>query len=148
IDDAEMIGEGFLSLGIVNQRVGDLTKALGFYEQALPLFPEPAAESASKATTLNNMANVYLGLGETRKALNVFLESLELKKEESRSRAITLDNIGAVYTQLGEYQLALDYHLQALASFRRLAARRDEATALNNLAWLWESIGDLDKSVE
>jgi CHAT domain-containing protein/tetratricopeptide (TPR) repeat protein len=148
LDETGMVGEGLLSLGIVSQRTGELTKALGFYEQAMPLFSVTAPESASKATTLNNMANIYLALGETRKALEVFLRSLDLKKGESRSRAITLDNIGAVYALLGEYQLALDHHLQALESLRRLGARRDEASALNNLAWLWQNIGDMDKSIE
>ncbi|MGH9846122.1 MAG: CHAT domain-containing protein, partial [Blastocatellia bacterium] len=148
LGDLRMVGESFLSLGNVNHRIGEFTKALGFYEKALALFPQTPEGVASKATALNNVANIYLSLGETRRALEVFLKSLELKKEEGRSRAITLDNIGAVYTLLGEYQLALDHHMQALASFRVLARRRDEAAALNNLAWLWESMGDPKRSAE
>lgn len=148
LDDQEMIGECFLSLGNLNIRAGELTKALEFYEKALPLFLQTPEKAASQAITLNNMANVYLNLGELRKALDIFLKSLDLKKEEGRSRAITLDNIGAVYNLLGEYQLALDYHTRALASFRALGHRRDEAAALNNLAWFWENVGDPEKSVE
>ena len=148
LDDTWMVGESYLSLGIVSQKIGELTKALSFYDRALPLFPATPEGVGSKATTLNNIANVYLSLGETRRALEVLVKSLELKKEGGRSRAITLDNLGGVYTHLGEYQLALDHHLQALTSFRALGRRRDEATALNNLAWLWEGIGDPEKSVE
>ena len=148
LGDIHMVGESILSLGVVNHRAGEYAKALAFYEKALPLFPQTPEGESSKATALNNMAAAYLTLGETRRALENYLKSLELKKEEGRSRAITLDNIGAVYTRLGEYQLALDHHLRALASFRALARRRDEAAALNNLAWLWESIGDPEKSVE
>src|SRR5262245_3532729 len=48
----------------------------------------------------------------------------------------------------GEYQEAVDHHLQALAIFRTLARRRDEAVALNNIAWLWESMGDSERAVE
>ncbi len=148
LGDTQMVGESLLSLGIVNHRTGEYTKALAVYEKALPLFPQTPEGEASKATALNNMAVAYLNLGETRRALENYLKSLELKKEEGRSRAITLDNIGAVYARLGEYQLALDHHLRALASFRALARRRDEAAALNNLAWLWEGLGNPERSVE
>ncbi len=148
LEDSQMIGFNFLSLGIVNDRIGDYPKALEFYEQALPLFPQTPEGVGLRATTLNNMAIGYLSLGETRRALENYLMSLELKKEEGRSRAITLDNIGGVYVRMGEYQLALDYHLKALASFRALGKQRDEAAALNNLAWLWERIGDPEKSIE
>ncbi len=148
LDDKLEIGNIFLSLGRLHYRAGDYAKAMEFYDKALPLFPETPEGAGSTATTLNNIANAYLELGETRKALDVYLKSLEFKREEGRSRAITLDNIGSVYRLLGEYQLALDYHLQALAGFRALGQRRDEAVALNNLAWLWESAGDPEKSVE
>jgi len=148
LGDLQMIGECYLSLGIVNYRSSELTKAIGYYEKALSLFPQTSQGKASRATTLNNMANIYIILGETRRALETLLKSLELKKEEGRSRGITVDNIGSVYVMLGEYQQALDHHLQALAIFRTLARRRDEAVALNNIAWLWESMGDSERAVE
>ena len=148
LDDNQEVGKIFLSLGMVNYRAGDYTKALEFYEKALPLFTQTTEGLGNAASALNNIAYVHLELGETRKTLEMLLKSLELKKEEGRSRAITLDNIGHIYRVLGEYQLALDHHLQALATFRALGQRRDEATALNNLAWLWDDIGDPEKSVE
>lgn len=148
LGDSLKIGESLLNLGIVNTRIGEYSKSLAFFEQAIPYFPQTAEGSSFAATALNDMANVYLTLGETRKALEIFLKSLELKKEEGRSRAITLDNIGTAYTFLGEYQLALDHHLQALSSFRALGRRRDESTTLNNIAWLYESIGDPEKAIE
>ncbi|HKX30170.1 MAG TPA: CHAT domain-containing tetratricopeptide repeat protein [Blastocatellia bacterium] len=148
LDDPQMIGESLLSLGLVNHRIGEYTKARGFYERALPGFPATPEGESSRATVFNNLADTYLRLGETRRALEMYLKSLELKREAGRSRAITLDNIGSVYAQLGEYQLALDHHLQALDGFRALARRRDEAGALNNLAWLWEDLGDPERSVE
>lgn len=148
LGETRQIPESFLSLGIVNHRIGEYAKALEFYEKALPLFPPTPEGMSSKATTLNNMADIALRSGETRTALESYLKSLALKKEGSRSWAITLDNVGAVYNRLGEHQLALDHHLRALASFRALGRHRDEAVALNNLAWLWESIGDPQRSIE
>ena len=125
LDDKPMVGECWLSLGILNGRLSEFTKAMGYFEKALPLFPDTPEGVSSRATALNNIADAYLNLGETRKALEIYMSSLELKKE-GRSRAITLDNIGTLYDQLGENQLALDYHLQALALFRaqRRHARR------------------------
>src|SRR5262249_4306496 len=129
LNDSPETGKIFRSLGRVNYRAGDYTKALEFYDKALSLFPETPEGVGFKASTLNGMANAYLELGETRKALDVYLKSLELKQEEGRSRSITLDNIGNVYRLLGDYQLALDHHLQALATFRALGQHYDESVA-------------------
>ena len=147
LDDKPKVAECLLSLGILNGRLSEFTKAMAYFEKALPLFPDTPEGVSSRATALNNIADAYLNLGETRKALEIYMSSLELKKE-GRSRAITLDNIGTLYDQLGENQLALDYHLQALALFRAQHRPRDEASTLNNLAWSWSDIGDLKRPVE
>ena len=60
LGDTRMVGESFLSLGIVNHRIREYTKALALYERALPLFPQTPEGAASKATALNNMADAYL----------------------------------------------------------------------------------------
>jgi CHAT domain-containing protein/tetratricopeptide (TPR) repeat protein len=148
LDNNLETGKIFLSLGRLNYRAGDYTKALEFYDKALPIFPETPEGVGSKATTMNSMATAYLELGETRKSLDVYLKSLELKKEEGRSRSVTLNNIGNVYRLLGEYQLALDHHMQALETFRALGQRNDESVALNYLALLWERVGDPAMAVE
>ncbi|MCM3871185.1 MAG: CHAT domain-containing protein [Pyrinomonadaceae bacterium] len=147
LDDRPMVGECWLSLGVLNSRLSEFTKAMAFFEKAMPLFPDTPEGLSSRATALNNIGDAYLNLGEMRKALEIYQRSLELKRE-GRSRAITLDNIGSLYDQLGENQLALDYHLQALALFRAQRRQRDEAATLNNLAWSWSDIGDLQKPVE
>jgi CHAT domain-containing protein/Tfp pilus assembly protein PilF len=147
LNDSWMVGETLLDLGITYGKMGEFTRALEFYQEALPLFPATAEGEASKATNLNNMADLYYRLGETRKSLDCYLESLKLKKA-GRSRAITLDNIGGVFRRLGEYQQALEHHQQALTIFRALKKPRDEAVALNNTATLLGSIGDFDRSLE
>ncbi|HEX5080529.1 MAG TPA: tetratricopeptide repeat protein, partial [Blastocatellia bacterium] len=148
LDDNLEAGKIFMSLGRLNYLTGEYAKALEFYEKSLPIFPRTPEGAGDAASSLNNIASIYLELGETRKALETYLKTPELKQEEGRSRAITLDNIGYVYRLLGEYQSAMEYHQQALASFRALRQHRDEAAALNNLAWLWEDIGDPEKAVE
>ena len=147
LDDRRMIAETLLSRGMLDDKIGEFGKALETYENALRLFPETPDGITSRATTLNNMAADYHNLGETRRALECYLKSLELKKE-GRSRAITLDNLGSVYHRLGEYQLALDHHQQALTIFRELGGLRDQSVALNNLAVVLGSIGDLNRSLE
>ncbi|MGH9753417.1 MAG: tetratricopeptide repeat protein, partial [Blastocatellia bacterium] len=147
LDDQWMAGETLLDLGILNMKAGEYTKALGFYERSLPLFPQTPDGLASKATALNNLADANYRLGETRKALEIYIQGLELKKE-GRSRAITLDNIGGVYARLGEYQLALDIHQQALTTFRESGLIRDEAVALNNIGMVWGKIGDFHQALD
>ena len=148
LDDKWMVAETFLDLGVLNTRMLDYPHALQYYESALPLFPEtPDGAVASKATTLNNLADIYRRLGELRKSLDYFQRSLQLKKP-GRSRAITLDNMGGVYYALSDYQQAMDHHQQALTMFRSLGNVRDEAVTLNNIATVWGKIGDLNRSLE
>lgn len=147
LDDRLMIGDTLLDTGLLHSRRFDYAKAMEFYEHSLPLFPATDEGNASKAIALNNIAGIHQRLGETLKALQVYQRSLELKKP-GRSRSITVDNIGGVYHRLGEYQLALDHHQQALASFRELGLRRDEAVAVNNVASVLGFIGDLNSARE
>lgn len=142
LDDRMMIGDTLLDTGVLHIKRFDYTTALEFFERSLPFFPPTDEGNASKATALNNIANIHQRLGETPTALQVYQQSLELKKP-GKSKAITVDNIGGVYHRLGEYQLALDHHQQALASFRELGLRRDEAVAVNNVAAVLGSLGDL-----
>ncbi len=147
LDDQAMIGDSFLNLGVVNSRIFEFTNALGFYEKSLPLIPQTPEGNHFRGIALYNMADAYFQLGETRKALDVYLKRLELSTSE-HSRAITLDNIGGVYARMSEYHLALEYHQQALTIFRSLKLRRDEAVALNNLAVVWATIGDWNRALE
>ena len=147
LDDQWMVGETLLDLGILKMKSGEYTKAMEYYERSLPFFPQTPDGLASKATALNNLADANYRIGETRKALEIYVQSLELKKA-GRSRAITQDNIGGVYAQLGAYQLALDHHQQALTTFRELGQIRDEAVALNNIAMVWGKIGDFQQALE
>lgn len=148
LEDTWNVAETFLDLGIVRTKMLDYPRALEYYEKALPLFPETPEEAiASKATTLNNLADIYRRLGELRKSLGYFERSLALKKP-GRSRAISLDNIGGVYYALSDYQQAMEYHQQALTMFRSQGNIRDEAVALNNIANVWGKIGDLNRSLE
>ncbi len=142
LDDRMMIGDTLLDTGLLHIKRFDFTTALEFFERSLPFFPPTDEGNASKATALNNIANVHQRLGETPMALHFYRQSLELKKP-GRSRSITVDNIGGVYHRLGEHQLALDHHQQALTTFRELGLRRDEAVAINNVAAVLGSLGDL-----
>jgi CHAT domain-containing protein len=142
LGDQLMIGDTLLDTGLLHAKKFDYTKALEFYEQSLSFFPPTDAGNASKASALNNIANVHQRLGETQKALQIYQQSLALKKP-GKSKAITVDNIGGVYHRLGEYQLALEHHQQALAAFRELGLRRDEAVAINNVASVYGFLGDM-----
>ena len=147
LGDSRLIAECLLDLGILRSRTGDPLGARELFEQALPLFPETPAAIAPKASTLNNLGDNYLRFGETEKALDLFRQSLALKKP-GRSRAISLDNLGSLYSRIGEYQLALAHHQEALALFRERNLIRDEAVALNNLANAWGRLGDLPRSLD
>ncbi|NJM63071.1 MAG: CHAT domain-containing protein, partial [Oscillatoriales cyanobacterium RU_3_3] len=125
------------------------TKALEHYNRSLSVSRELGFRS-QEAGTLNNMAVVYLALGETQKALEYFSQSLSLTKTlgDRSSEAVTLSNIGKLYSDLGEKQKALEYYQQSLSLSQAVGDRSAQANILNSLGTVYSELGDRDKALE
>ncbi|MGH9751495.1 MAG: tetratricopeptide repeat protein [Blastocatellia bacterium] len=77
-------------------------KSIEKYYEALDLYRR-ASDRRWEAVTLNNIGEVYWGLGERQKALEKFNEALPLRRAvgDRYGEAVTLNNIGVVYWSLG-----------------------------------------------
>ena len=74
----------------------------------------------SVATTLNNLGGAWKDLGEAKKAIGYYEQSLAMRKQiygekPHPSVATTLCNLGGAWRALGEAKKAIGYYEQSLA---------------------------------
>ncbi len=136
------------AMGNAHNALGDLTKALAYYNEALPL-ARAAKDLNAEGDILHNLGMLYQTTGEQQKALEVGNLGLEIRKAtgDRRGEASALSNIGNVYDELNERKKAREYHLQALKLWQSIGDRRGEARALNNLGNLWETTEDQEQAL-
>ena len=106
--------------GIGYSKLGEQQKALGFYNQALPLTRQ-VGNRGGEAAVLTGIGGVYSNLGEQQKALDFYNLALPLSQEvgDRGEEAAVLISIGAIYSDLGEQQKALSFYNQALPLMRQ-----------------------------
>lgn len=94
------------------------------------------------ATFLNNKGLAYDRQDNYTKALETFLEALDIRLKELGAEhpyvAQSYNNIGSVYDQWGNYPLALDYFQKALAIWEKALGKDHSNTTreLDNVEYL------------
>jgi CHAT domain-containing protein/Flp pilus assembly protein TadD len=118
-------------------------------EQAKELFQE-LGDKELEATCLAQMGDVYVGLGESQKALESFHEALALYQSigYKSGEAITLTNLGGLYSNVGENAKALAYLEQALPIVRALGEKNGEAYVLTNMGNTYNALGERRKALD
>lgn len=106
------------------------------------------------AASYNNIGLVYKEKGEYRKALEYYIESLEIKENflglEHPDTATSYNNIGVVYKEKHEYDKAMEYYMKALEIREKVLdlERPDTAQSYNNIGVVYERKGDYKKAME
>jgi tetratricopeptide (TPR) repeat protein len=104
-------------LGSVHKCMGQFTKALEMYENALWIKRNTEgyrtlAEAVSLSDILTDIGSVYKAQGKLKKALEQYLQALdivcEMNSRESVAAAILLNNVGTIYINFGELDKALE----------------------------------------
>ncbi len=105
------------------------------------------------ATSLNNLAYVYDEMGRYEKALPLYQQALQIRKEVFGERhqnyAASLNNLAYVYDMIGSYKKALPLFQQALQIRKDVFGEKNLAYAgsLNNLAALYDEMGNYEKAL-
>ncbi|HVX40223.1 MAG TPA: tetratricopeptide repeat-containing diguanylate cyclase [Gemmatimonadaceae bacterium] len=123
------------NLGSLAQRMGDPTKAVGLFNQALVL-QRAAGNDRELANSLNNLGFVYsTDLADYPRSLSLHLEALSIRQRlgDKAAIALSLNNIGIVYDRLHQFDQALAYFDRALALRRELGAKARIAATLSNI---------------
>lgn len=96
-------------------------KAMPWLEQSLAVF-EAADASLDIAMVWSEQAVCYLGLGDDKKAMDLFrrAEQVNCKSGSVHNYQVALANIGNVYLHRGDYFTAISYYQRALTLAREI----------------------------
>lgn len=107
------------------------------------------ADRQGERKALNQLGVAWADLGEARKAIEFYEESLVIARETGSrdGEKHTLSNLGNAWAALGNYRMAIEYHQSHYAIAREIGDRRAEGNALNNLGNASASLRDFQEAV-
>jgi tetratricopeptide (TPR) repeat protein len=118
----------------------------------------PNENNPAIATSLNQLAASYAGLGKFQESLKFSLRSLDMNyaiygpNENNPAIATSLNNIGEKYYNLGEFPKSLEFHLKSLAMRYAIYGQNENspaiASSLNNVARTYNKLGHFQKGLE
>ena len=136
------------NIGLLKHDQGELQEARGYFEQAHRLLRDQQEATPTLARVVNNLATVYVALGNLADAEPLYLQSLKLREElygyVSSTYATVLHNLGLLYTQQGRYYKARQVLESSLAIFEKVSGEEhpDYAKNLSALSYLIFMLGD------
>lgn len=154
----------FVSLANLHSDQELLDQAMTEYLEALKIFKalENTQHQYKKdvATTLHNLATLYLKTYEYKKAEKALKKALDIRRDLAREKpsefldlvATTLDVMGNLYDKMMNYNAAEESYLEALEIRTKLSEGKSKdmragiASVLHNLGALYYGIGDLSKA--
>jgi DNA-binding SARP family transcriptional activator len=139
---AVALGDGYL------QVEGPSETALGYLRHAADLL-RAMDRPALRGTALNNLGEVYFGLGNLDAAVECYLEASELYREAGGyALGHPLLNLGRVYLSLRRLDEALASLTEAVRLHRATGDTFGEAVALKHLGMVHEATGNVTEARE
>lgn len=136
--------KGYVYYGLNEPKlaVDNFEKSLSFYIRK----PEEFYNEIKQ--TKNSMGVLYKNLGESKKALEILLESIRISEEYNISNSIAYNNIATMYLSQENYEKALQYYQKAIEveSNSPKSNRRSIIQYLSNIAILYIKTGNLDEA--
>jgi CHAT domain-containing protein/Tfp pilus assembly protein PilF len=132
LTDRDKLGAGFNNVAVAYDKLSQWQRALESYEQALGVF-EQTGNARVEASTLDNLGELYLVLGDHDRASECFEKALKIQQEKVKNPdaiANVLTHSGQLYISQGELSKALQSFHESLTLRQTKAGR---ASALTNL---------------
>ncbi len=135
-------------LGLACAALGEVRRAIEFYEQALEIHRE-IGDRRNEGNHLGNLGAAYYRLGEVRRAIGFYEQALEIDREigDRRGEGADLGSLGNAYAALGEVRRAIAYYEQALEIAREIGDRRGEGNHLGNLGVAYADLGEVRRAI-
>ena len=148
LQDADLRQNHVGNLGLAYSDLGEVVKAIGYYEQALSIAREIGNRSGEGAW-LGNLGNAYSALGEVDKAIGYYEQALSIARGigDRHGEETWLGSLGNVYYLLGEVVKTIGYHEQALSIIREIGDRHGEGSWLGNLGIAYHDLGEVVKAI-
>ena len=136
------LGDGYF------QVEGPSEKALEYLRHAADLL-RAMDRPALRGAALNNLGEVYFGLGNLDAAAECYIEASELfRRAGGDFLGHPLSNLGRVYLSLRRFDEALASLAEALRLLRAAGDPMGEASALKNLGMVHEATGNVTEARE
>jgi len=135
LHDTDGLLSCYVKLGNVNQVMGNLDKAMGYFNAGLMLGSERKGNK-DVIFTYNNLASIYFRKGQKDIGISYLLKSLDLCKEPENIdiRILPLVNLGLCYDEMGNTAKGLEYLEQAEAIAEKENLPEEQARTLNDMA--------------
>ncbi len=136
------------NLGGAYYQLGEVEKAISYYEQALAISLE-IGDRRVQGNPLGNLGLAYRELGEVEKAISYHEQALAISLEigDQRGQSSNLSNLGDAYYQLREVEKAISYYEQALAIAQEIGDRRVQGAVLGNLGNAYRELREVEKAI-
>lgn len=139
---------GLTALGLAHSLEGDAERALQMHRQAKDIFVA-IGDRQSEAITLNAIGQAYELLHDYSTALDNYKQALRLSQPGTLEiAAASLFKIGRLYRLLGDFRQSQTNYESCLRLSRAAGQRRTQAIALNDLALLYASQKNRERTVE
>ncbi len=138
-----------LDLGLAYATLGRMDEALATDEEALTA-ARASGDLQQQAATLGNLAQLHQAFGDTRQAIDLYLQSIEAARKagDRDVEGITLSNLGMAYHALADDAKAVDSLDRALAIAKQLDNKHEQAISLNNLALIDNDTGEPQRALD
>ncbi len=135
-------------LGIASSALGQVDRAIEYYQQALALHHEMGNRHGQGAV-LGNLGIVYGGLGRHEQAIEYFQQALIIEEEigDHQGQMAQLANLGSAYGELGQVERAIEQFQQALALHQEGSDWGAQGILLGNLGNAYRELGQNERAV-
>lgn len=135
-------------LGNACRTLGQVEKAIGYYEEALAIADE-MGDLPNKGNCLSGLGIAYCNLGEIEKGIEYLEKGLVIVREigDRQGEGNRLGNLGNAYRILGQVEKAIEYYEEALTIACEIGDRRGEGTRLGNLGIIYKDLGWIEKAI-
>ncbi|MDD2816224.1 MAG: tetratricopeptide repeat protein [Thiotrichaceae bacterium] len=141
--------EDWNRLGILLERIGELSEAEQAFQQVLKLAIEQE-NKVFEAKSYRNLGNIYETQGDLKRAKQLNEQSLTIYKEMNDKAGIadSYNQLGVIYREQGELKQAKQLHKQSLAIYEKLENKKGLAANYGNLGNIYKIQGDLNRGIQ
>ncbi len=119
---------------------GNYGLAINLFEKAASWF-RSAGDSASVASVDEQIAKVYITLGDYAKAIEYYRKGLEYLEQDTLNYGRTLSELAGLYDKTGDWEMAKKYYAKSLKILSP-AGSRQAADVMQRLADIYKNRGD------
>jgi tetratricopeptide (TPR) repeat protein len=147
--DRRQEGAWLGNLGIAYKNLGQVTKAIGYHQQALAISRE-VGDRCGEGTHLGNLGVAHDSLGQVAAAIGYYEQALVISREigDRRGESIHLGNLGLAHWILGQVAEAIAHYEQSLVIALEIGDLQREAKSLDDLGLAYARLGQAKKAID